>query len=148
VDISLSLDNPVVTGDSGIENPLLDVPGHFLGSNQQTLNLLIVDLWIIRSRRKRNVVTRSLKKLCGGILEAAGWDPQLENPIGHESLNPAELKKKRETPQARGHSTQARIPEQLRQISLKFTDLLTSLPGAERHAPARNSGFFTRQREP
>jgi len=148
MDIRLCLNDPVMTGNAGVKNPLFDVPGHFLRSNQQALDLLIIDLRIIRSRGKRNVVTRSLKKLCGGILEAAGWDPQLENPIGHESLNPAELKKKRETPQARGHSTQARIPEQLRQISLKFTDLLTSLPGAERHVPARNSGFFTSQREP
>jgi hypothetical protein len=41
--VRLRFQNPVVTRDAGIQDPLLDVACHFLGADQKTLDLLVVN---------------------------------------------------------------------------------------------------------
>src|SRR5262245_30930556 len=85
MDLRAVLEDPVAAGDPRVEHPLLDVPRHLLGPDQEALDLGVVDLRVIRARRKLDVVSRLAKELARRLLQAAGGDPQFQNVVGHES---------------------------------------------------------------
>ena len=58
--------------DPGIEHTLFDVPRHLLGADQHAFDFRIVDLRIIRSRRKLDGVSGLLEEFCRRVLEATG----------------------------------------------------------------------------
>ena len=77
------LDDPVVPGQPGVHDAILDVPSHLLGAYQDTLDLRIVDVGVIGARPEGDPVTRLTKQFGGGVLQAAGRDAELQHRRAH-----------------------------------------------------------------
>ena len=86
-DVGPGLQHPVVAGNSGIEDTLLDVPGHLLSADQQAFNFTIINRRVVGTRREGNLVAGAAKQLRRRLLKAAGRDPQFQNIFSHSLTN-------------------------------------------------------------
>ena len=86
VDVGVVFHDPVVAGQPGVQHAVLDVARHFLGADQEALQLVVVDAGIIAPRVEGDFVARAAKQFTGRLLQAARGDAEFEN-VGHSMLS-------------------------------------------------------------
>jgi len=69
MDIGFVFEDPVVAGDPGIENALLNIAGHFLSADEEALDFDIVDFGVVGAGGELDVVTGFAEEFTGGFLE-------------------------------------------------------------------------------
>ena len=75
--------DPVVSGDTGIEDAIFDVSSHFLGSDEHAFYFRIVDGWEIGAGGEFDVVSSAAEESCGGFLETSCRDTKFQDATGH-----------------------------------------------------------------
>jgi hypothetical protein len=71
LDIGIGLDDPVMSGQPGIQCAVGDVSCHLLSTNQETFDFVVVDGGNITSRLNGQVVSTLAKEFKGGFLQTA-----------------------------------------------------------------------------
>ena len=70
-DVGFVFQDPILAGQSGIQDAILDVARHFLRADQHALDFVIVDGGKIGARADIDFVARAAKKLQRGFLQAS-----------------------------------------------------------------------------
>ncbi len=70
--------NPILAGQSGVEDAVLNVARHLLRADQHALDFLIIDGGKIRTRADTDFIARATKKLQRGFLQASFGQSQLQ----------------------------------------------------------------------
>ena len=139
--VSLSFLHPVVPGDSRVKDALLDVASHFLSTDQQALDFVVIDLREVGPRRKRDVVASSLKKGGGSVLQASGRNSEFEC-VGHRRVC-VTSKKPASAAKAVENLTAARIREQPARIAAPWWHFRRA--DSYKHTASRLESFDHRQ---
>ena len=72
-----------MSGQTGVHDPVLDVAGHFLGPDQNALDLRVVDGRIVGPGAEPDLVAGFGKELGRRLLETARGDAQRQNSFAH-----------------------------------------------------------------